>query len=133
LAERSFSQLSGGERQRVVIARALAQQPSILLLDEPNTHLDLAHQLAVYQLVRSLAAEGLCVLIICHDLLIAPLMVDVAVVLQRGQLITSGPCQNVLTPAMLKEVFAVPFLISWQKPLRVSAVLETNHPEGNLL
>ena len=62
LADRSFSQLSGGERQRAVIARALAQQSSILLLDEPNTHLDLAHQLEVYRLARTLAAEGQAVL-----------------------------------------------------------------------
>jgi iron complex transport system ATP-binding protein len=132
LAERRFSQLSGGERQRVVIARALAQQPSILLLDEPNSHLDLAHQLEVYRLVQSLAAEGLCVLIICHDLLISPLMVDIAVILHHGQLVASGPCKNVLTSAMLKEVFAVPVLISWQEPMRVFAALEPDHSDDDL-
>ena len=91
LANRPFSHLSGGERQRAVIARALAQQGSVLLLDEPNTHLDLAHQLEVYRLARTLAAEGQSVLIICHDLLVSPLMVDTAVVMDRGRIVAIGP------------------------------------------
>ena len=90
LANRPFSHLSGGERQRAVIARALAQQGSVLLMDEPNTHLDLAHQLEVYRLARALAAEGQAVLIICHDLLVSPLMVDRAVVMDRGQIVAGG-------------------------------------------
>ena len=121
LAQRPFCHLSGGERQQTVIARALAQQPGILLLDEPNAHLDLAHQLEVYRLLRSLAAEEVGVLIICHDLLVSPLMVDTAVVLHRGRLVATGSCQDVLTSALLMEVFAAHVHISWQDPMQVFA------------
>lgn len=84
LAQRPFTHLSGGERQRVVIARALAQRGSTLLMDEPNAHLDLAHQIEVYRLARTLAGEGQAVLMICHDLLVAPLMVDLAMAMHGG-------------------------------------------------
>lgn len=121
LANRPFSQLSGGERQRVVIARALAQQGSVLLLDEPNTHLDLAHQLEVYRLARALAAEGQAVLIICHDLLISPLMVDTAVVMDRGKIAAAGPVHEVLDAKLLAKVFATNATIYWDDASRVCA------------
>jgi iron complex transport system ATP-binding protein len=121
LANRPFSHLSGGERQRVVIARALAQQGKVLLLDEPNTHLDLAHQLEVYRLAKSLAAEGQSVLIICHDLLVSPLMVDTAVVIDRGRIVTTGPAREVFDARLLAEVFATKARISWDDGARVSA------------
>ncbi len=113
LAGRPFGRLSGGERQWVVIARALAQQGSVLLLDEPNTHLDLAHQLEVYRLARTLAAEGQAVLIICHDLLISPLMVDTAAVMDRGRIVAIGPVRDVLDAKLLARVFATSASISW--------------------
>jgi iron complex transport system ATP-binding protein len=119
LADRPFSQLSGGERQRTVIARALAQQCGIMLMDEPNTHLDLAHQLEVYHLARSLAAEGRAVLIICHDLLISPLMVDEAVVLHEGQIVARDAPQKALRAELLDRVFATDAKISWNCGSRV--------------
>ncbi len=118
LANRPFSRLSGGERQRAVIARALAQQGSVLLMDEPNTHLDLAHQLEVYRLARSLAAEGQSVLIICHDLLVSPLMVDRAVVMDRGRITANGLVHEVLDAALLARVFATKARISWGDALK---------------
>ena len=121
LANRPFSRLSGGERQRAVIARALAQQGSVLLMDEPNTHLDLAHQLEVYRLARSLAAEGQSVLIICHDLLVSPLMVDRAVVMDRGRITANGLVHEVLDAALLARVFATKARISWGDALKVCA------------
>jgi iron complex transport system ATP-binding protein len=121
LANRPFRHLSGGERQRAVIARALAQQGSVLLLDEPNTHLDLAHQLEVYRLARTLAAEGQSVLIICHDLLVSPLMVDTAVVMDRGQIAAVGPVHEVLDARLLAQVFATKASISWGDASRVCA------------
>jgi iron complex transport system ATP-binding protein len=124
LAHRPFSHLSGGERQRTVSARALAQQPSVLLLDEPNTHLDLAHQLEVYRLIRSFAAEGVGVLMICHDLLISPLMVDTALLLHQGRIVASGLCREVLTSASLREVFAAHVQITWSESLHVLAELQ---------
>jgi iron complex transport system ATP-binding protein len=113
LASRPLSQLSGGERQRVVIARALAQQAPILLLDEPNAHLDLAHQLDVYHLARSLAQDGRTVLMICHDLLLAPLWTDMAVVMHNGCVIASGPPRQVFTDMVLRGVFDLDMTISW--------------------
>ena len=85
LAVRPFSHLSGGERQRVVIARALAQQGRVLLLDEPALHLDIAHQLELYRLVRDLAAEGMAILMVCHDILLAPMFVDTVILMAGGQ------------------------------------------------
>jgi len=121
LVNRPFCHLSGGERQRVVIARALAQQGSILLLDEPNAHLDLAHQLEVYRLARTLAAEGQSVLLICHDLLVSPLMVDTAVVKNGGKIVAIGPVREVLNASLLSQVFATQARISWDNASRVCA------------
>ena len=121
LANRPFSRLSGGERQQAVIARALAQQGSVLLLDEPNTHLDLAHQLEVYRLARTLAAEGQSVLVICHDLLISPLMVDSALVMNRGRIVAAGPVDAVLDGRLFAEVFSTQANISWSNGSRVCA------------
>jgi iron complex transport system ATP-binding protein len=121
LALRPFAQLSGGERQRTIIARALAQETAILLLDEPNSHLDLPHQLEVYRLVRSLAAEGLAILMICHDLLIAPLMVDRAIVMHGASIVADGLSKEVLTPARLAETFATRAQITWPDAQRVVA------------
>lgn len=126
LADKQLSQLSGGERQRAVIARALAQHGSIMLMDEPNTHLDLAHQLEVYHLARELAAEGQAVLMICHDLLIAPLMVDVAVVMHHGQIVATGAPRDALSSRMLTDVFSTTAHIDWPASGHVSADFSAN-------
>lgn len=106
LAHRPFNQLSGGERQRVLMARALAQETPALLLDEPANHLDLAHQLETYRLARTLAREGRSVLMTCHDLLLAPMFVDHAVLLQAGHIVTSGTPADVFTNEHLRTVFS---------------------------
>ncbi|GAA0212663.1 ABC transporter ATP-binding protein [Saccharothrix mutabilis subsp. mutabilis] len=104
LADRSFLSLSGGERQRVLIARALAQQPEVLVLDEPTNHLDISHQLAVLRLVRSL---GTTVLTVLHDLNLAAAHCDRLHVLHEGRVHTSGTPREVLTGEVLREVFRV--------------------------
>ncbi|MGW1604114.1 ABC transporter ATP-binding protein [Streptomyces eurythermus] len=104
LADRGFLGLSGGEKQRVLIARALAQQPRILVLDEPTNHLDIAHQLDVLSLVRG---SGLTVLAALHDLNLAAAHCDVLYVLDGGRIVASGPPRDVLRPALLAEVFGV--------------------------
>ncbi|KPI17109.1 Iron-chelate-transporting ATPase [Actinobacteria bacterium OK074] len=104
LADRGFLALSGGERQRVLIARALAQQPRVLVLDEPTNHLDIAHQLDVLSLVR---ASGVTVLAALHDLNLAAAHCDVLYVLAGGRIVASGPPHDVLQPALLAEVFGV--------------------------
>ncbi|WP_416062775.1 ABC transporter ATP-binding protein [Rhodococcus indonesiensis] len=107
LADRDVLALSGGERQRVSIARALAQQPRVLLLDEPTNHLDLRHQLAVLELLRSLASDGLAVLVTLHDLRLATEYCDRMAVLDHGSVVAEGTPEDVLRPALLAEVFGV--------------------------
>ncbi|RJQ90085.1 ABC transporter ATP-binding protein [Amycolatopsis panacis] len=104
LADRGVLTLSGGERQRVLIARALAQQPRILVLDEPTNHLDIRHQLEILTLVRG---SGLTVLAALHDLNLAAAMCDAVHVLDHGRLVASGTPEQVLTPPLLAEVFGV--------------------------
>ncbi|MGC4938666.1 ABC transporter ATP-binding protein [Kribbella sp. DT2] len=104
LAGRSVLTLSGGERQRVVLARALAQQPSVLVLDEPTNHLDLRHQA---ELMRFLRDTDLTVLIALHDLNLAAAVCDRIGVLDEGRLVAVGTPAEVLTPANLRDVFGV--------------------------
>ena len=104
MAERPLSTLSGGERQRVLLARALAQQPALLVLDEPTNHLDPRHQMDVLSLVRSL---GLTVLAALHSLDLAVCYADAIAVLHHGELVGAGSPAEVLTPALLAEVFEV--------------------------
>ncbi|MBK1786659.1 ABC transporter ATP-binding protein [Prauserella cavernicola] len=104
LSARGFLTLSGGERQRVLIARALAQEPKVLVLDEPTNHLDIRHQLEILALVR---ATGVTALVALHDLNLAATACDVLYVLDDGGVVTSGSPCDVLTPDLLAAVFGV--------------------------
>jgi ABC-type cobalamin/Fe3+-siderophores transport system ATPase subunit len=105
---RRLSELSGGERQRVWVAMALAQQPQVLLLDEPTTFLDLNHQLEVLDLIKYLNHEhGLTVVMVLHDLNQAARYAKRVVVLQEGEVFADGSPADVLTPETLREVFGV--------------------------
>lgn len=104
LAQRPFDRLSGGERQRVLIARALAQQPSLLVLDEPTNHLDIRHQLDVLGTLRRLPAT---VLVALHDLNLAAYYCDRLYVLRDGKVTAAGPPADILTPELLAEVYGV--------------------------
>jgi iron complex transport system ATP-binding protein len=106
-AGRDFRSLSGGERQRVVLASAIAQQPEILLLDEPTSSLDLAHQFSIYALLRRLSASGLLVIAATHDLNLAAAYSDRIVLLRKGRLIADAdPCEA-LSSDRIRGVFGV--------------------------
>ena len=123
LQDRHFAELSGGERQRVIIARALAQATRTLLLDEPASHLDIAHQLDVFHLARALAGEVYTVLMVCHDLVLAPLFVDEAVLLKEGRIFARGPVREVLRPEHLAACFGCALAITWPSAGMASVVL----------
>lgn len=106
-ADRDITTLSGGERQRVLLARALAQHPRILVLDEPTSHLDVAAQLDVLGLLERLAADGTTVLVALHDLSLAAAHAHQAVVLAGGRVRAAGPTVQTLTPELLGEVYGV--------------------------
>ncbi|HWM40497.1 MAG TPA: ABC transporter ATP-binding protein [Streptomyces sp.] len=102
--QRPFTALSGGERQRVLLARALAQQPEVLVLDEPTNHLDIRRQT---ELICLLGALGRTTLISLHDLNAAAALCDRLIVLSKGRVVASGPPRDVLTPPVLLDVFGV--------------------------
>ncbi len=108
LLSRRMSELSGGQRQRVFVGRCLVQRPVALLLDEPNTYLDLKHQVELGRLVRRLASDhGIAILMASHDLLLAGAFTDRLILLQDGRIAADGPASKVLDPAILSPVYGV--------------------------
>ncbi len=105
LARRAITELSGGERQRVILARALAQEPDHLLLDEPAAFLDIRHEVEMYDLLRDLQRGGMTVVSVLHDLNIAALYCDRLLLLHDGRLAHAGSPPDVVTYANLTEVY----------------------------
>jgi len=105
--DRPLARLSGGERQRVLLARALAQEPRVLLLDEPTTHLDLRHQVGIYDTVRELARGGLAIMSVLHDLNLAGLYCDRLILLAGGRIVAEGPPADVLVEPRLAAAYGV--------------------------
>lgn len=104
MADRAFGTLSGGERQRVMVARALAQEPRVLILDEPTNHLDIRHQLELLALLRGL---GLTVITTLHDLTLAAEFADRMLILHRGRIIADAPPDQALSETTISQAFDV--------------------------
>ncbi|MEZ4728643.1 MAG: ATP-binding cassette domain-containing protein [Caldilineaceae bacterium] len=102
--DRSFNTLSGGEKQRVLVARALAQEPKLLVLDEPTNHLDIRYQLEILNLVRGL---GITTLVTLHDLNLAAAYCQRLYLLSNGRIATAGAPRDVLTPDWVRAVYGV--------------------------
>ncbi len=123
LRTKSITSLSGGERQRVMIARALAQEPGILLLDEPNKNLDVRHSLDILGLIREWNREnGLTVVMVLHDLDMASRYCSSLLLLKDGMVAGRGPVEEVMTPGMIRDVFRVKAKVRTGKRVRVDII-----------
>jgi iron complex transport system ATP-binding protein len=108
LAGRLFNELSGGERQKVILAMALAQEPQLLILDEPTVHLDINHQAEILDLVKRLNEErGLTIIAAMHDLNLASIYFDRLLIIKHGRLMADGPPEQVITESNLRDIFGV--------------------------
>lgn len=107
LARRGINQISGGERQRVVLARALAQQPAVLLLDEPTLHLDVGHQHSFVRLLAGLNARGLTVVLLTHDLNLAALLCQRVLLLDTGRKVACDVPGAVITSELIRRSYGV--------------------------
>ena len=105
LRKRPVNSLSSGERQRAVIARALAQSPQLLLLDEPTSHLDLHHQHAIMELLKKLNSEGLTIAVVHHDLNLASLYCRRLVLMNRGKIAATGAPNELIKKEILRKVY----------------------------
>lgn len=123
LTERPVNELSGGERQRVMVAKALAQEPNILLLDEPTAHLDINHQIEIFGLIKRLNKEnGLTVIAVSHDLNLAAEYCKRLILLKEGRIFTAGRSHDVLTVENIKDVYHAEVLIE-ENPLTGSPLV----------
>jgi iron complex transport system ATP-binding protein len=112
LADRPVGDLSGGQRQRVWIAMALAQEPRVLLLDEPTSFLDLSHQIEVLDLLRTLnRTDGTTIVVVLHELNLAARYADDLVVMSRGRIVAHGAPRDVLTSDVVAEAFELDALV----------------------
>lgn len=112
LADRPVGTLSGGERQRARLARALAQEPETLVLDEPTASLDIAHEMGIFELLRSLAGRGVTVLMVTHNLNIAARYADRLLLMDRGRPAAQGDAHTVFRRDTLERVYGWPLAVT---------------------
>jgi iron complex transport system ATP-binding protein len=108
LRQRAFDTLSGGEAQRTMVARAVAQDPELLVLDEPVSHLDIKHRMEVLDTARELSDQGRAVVVCLHDLTLAALYADRVALMRKGKLFNIGTAPEVLNAEDLEEVYGTP-------------------------
>ena len=128
LADRDTDALSGGEWQRVRIARALAQKTPALVLDEPTTFLDVAHEMAIFELLSSLARSGLAVLLVSHQLNLVARFADTIVLLDQGRVATSGAPGEVMNATLLESVYRWPVVITRDPAIGAPALVPLRRP-----
>ncbi len=128
LADRDTDALSGGEWQRVRIARALAQKTPALVLDEPTTFLDVAHEMAIFELLSSLARSGLAVLLVSHQLNLVARFADTIVLLDQGKVATSGAPAEVMNATLLESVYRWPVVITRDPAIGAPALVPLRRP-----
>jgi iron complex transport system ATP-binding protein len=121
--DRTTDSLSGGEWQRVRIARALAQDTPVLVLDEPTTFLDIAHEMAVFELVDALAREGRAVLLVSHQLNLVARFADAIVLLHRGRVAAAGNADAVMRGEILEAVYDWPLVVTRDPAVGAPALL----------
>jgi iron complex transport system ATP-binding protein len=128
LAERNTDELSGGEWQRVRIARALAQKTPALVLDEPTTFLDVAHEMAIFELLSSLARSGLAVLLVSHQLNLVARFADTIVLLDEGKIGSSGSPAEVMKAEKLEAIYRWPVVVTRDPAIGAPALVPLRRP-----
>ena len=128
LAERNTDELSGGEWQRVRIARALAQKTPALVLDEPTTFLDVAHEMAIFELLSSLARSGLAVLLVSHQLNLVARFADIIVLLDEGRIASSGSPAEVMKAEKLEAIYRWPLVVTRDPAVGAPALVPLRRP-----
>ncbi len=130
VADRAVDELSGGQRQRVWIAMALAQETGLLLLDEPTTFLDIAHQVEVLDLVGRLGEQGRTVVVVLHDLNLACRYAHHVVAMREGRVVVAGPPAQVITAEVVERVFGLPAVVITDPVTGGPLVVPARRPGG---
>lgn len=130
LADRMVNELSGGERQRVIIARALTQEPQVLLLDEPTSHLDISNQLEIMDLLKQLCAEKKLLIVgVFHDFNLAARYCDSVILLKKGKIVAAGKTSETLTSENIKEVFGIDVIVNKHPVTNLPYVIPISKPK----